>query len=881
MARPSCVVDDEASILTITSQTLQAFGYRVLTATDGAEALALYAQHKDEIAVVLTDMMMPVMDGAAMIHAIARINPEVKIIAASGLNASESPPQWRDRVKHFLTKPYTAGTLLKTIRRFFRNPDGISSGRAAYFAAFVTCGKTLEAASINPLPIQPSWDGPMHGLKTAMSRPPNPRALPKPTSSVLTLFRRASIRRKLMLMLGIKALVPIAVCFTAIIINSNIKIQVEQINKSAIDKAEGVSSMAESLRDLRWHRAEWLLNEARLNGAPADAASTARAAKIAKNIRDTLDVFENQGILACRDTVQYAIETGTKHGQAQVVEEARQELTMLDEIKLKFNALANDLKAGLPGHPADTHLDLASGRIDADFDALNVPVEDYEAQMKHQDKHQAHEVEHDLRRANSIFIAFCVLVVLLNVGLAGLITKLISRPLEKLKNAAQEIGQGKLDGVIELPSKDEFGLLAGTLNRMRNDLRSTTVSKDYFDSILKSMANTLIVLRADRTIRSANRAALELLGYDSFDLVDQPMDAVLRDLSSRSMPALDEVVQKGSVNEAEVQYLTREERLVPMTFSASTLFDFSGLVSGYICVAQDISERKRAEVELAKANRSLMETSRHAGMAEVATSVLHNVGNVLNSVNVSCTLIAEKMQMSKLGNLSKAVALLEQHQADLAEFFTNNPKGRQLPGYLSKLAANLDLEQKEVVEEAGALTKNILHIRDIVAMQQNYASVGGLTEKLDLRDLIEDAVRINIGALERHQVKLEREYAELPPIVVDKHKVLQILVNLIRNAKYACDDSGRDDKRIVLRVTQENAGVRIAVIDNGVGIPEENRERIFCHGFTTRKEGHGFGLHSGALAAREMGGSLTAGSEGLGRGATFTLEIPLTPPEKR
>jgi C4-dicarboxylate-specific signal transduction histidine kinase len=114
---------------------------------------------------------------------------------------------------------------------------------------------------------------------------------------------------------------------------------------------------------------------------------------------------------------------------------------------------------------------------------------------------------------------------------------------------------------------------------------------------------------------------------------------------------------------------------------------------------------------------------------------------------------------------------------------------------------------------------------------------------------------------------------------VDKHKVLQILVNLVRNAKYACDESGKTDKQITLRVDVAEGGVRISVIDNGVGIPAENMGRLFTHGFTTRQSGHGFGLHSGALAAQELGGSLHAVSDGPGRGAAFILELPCVPRE--
>jgi signal transduction histidine kinase len=195
------------------------------------------------------------------------------------------------------------------------------------------------------------------------------------------------------------------------------------------------------------------------------------------------------------------------------------------------------------------------------------------------------------------------------------------------------------------------------------------------------------------------------------------------------------------------------------------------------------------------------------------------------------------------------------------------------------LAEHLASEQAGALEELAGLEKNIDHIKDIVAMQQSYAKVSGMTQKINVLDLVEDALRMNDRALIRHDVKLVREYdTPGPEITVDKHKVMQILINLVRNAKYACDDSGRPEKRLVARVAQTPGTVKISIIDNGVGIPPENLTRIFNHGFTTRKNGHGFGLHSGALSAREMGGALVVQSEGLGKGATFTLELPLQPP---
>ena len=207
---------------------------------------------------------------------------------------------------------------------------------------------------------------------------------------------------------------------------------------------------------------------------------------------------------------------------------------------------------------------------------------------------------------------------------------------------------------------------------------------------------------------------------------------------------------------------------------------------------------------------------------------------------------------------------------------TSDPRGQQIPAYLSQLSHHLAKEQSTIMEEMELLRKNIEHIKGIVAMQQSYAKVSGVTETVRVSDLVEDALRMNAAALTRHDVQAIREFEDVPAITTQKHKVLQILVNLIHNAKYACDQSGRADKRLTVRVAHGNDRIKISVADNGVGIPRENLTRIFNHGFTTRKDGHGFGLHSGALAAKEMGGSLSVHSDGEGRGARFDLELPAT-----
>jgi C4-dicarboxylate-specific signal transduction histidine kinase len=220
--------------------------------------------------------------------------------------------------------------------------------------------------------------------------------------------------------------------------------------------------------------------------------------------------------------------------------------------------------------------------------------------------------------------------------------------------------------------------------------------------------------------------------------------------------------------------------------------------------------------------------------------------------------------------------LLREHQANLAGFLTDDPKGKVVPGFIIQLGERLEAERATLRREHDHLVSSVEHIKEIVAMQQSYARVSGFLEQVSIARLLDDALQINLAGLERHGVRIVRKYSEVPPLMVDKHKVLQILVNLMHNAKYALDGSRSPDKWLEIGVSLTSGRrVRITVTDNGIGIPPENLTRVFSHGFTTRKGGHGFGLHSGANAAKEMGGQLTAYSEGLDQGATFTLDLPL------
>jgi PAS domain S-box-containing protein len=307
--------------------------------------------------------------------------------------------------------------------------------------------------------------------------------------------------------------------------------------------------------------------------------------------------------------------------------------------------------------------------------------------------------------------------------------------------------------------------------------------------------------------------------------------------------------------------------------------DDQGQIIGTFGVSKDVTATKELEDALEKAQKEVLDASRMAGMAEVATGVLHNVGNVLNSLNVSASVLATGLRASKTDSLVKVAALLREHRQDLPAYLTADPKGKRVPDFLRSLARHTVEERTRLTQEIAALQKNIDHIKEIVSMQQAYATMAGIVEPLDPAMLMEDALRISADALARRDVQIVRDFKFVPAMLGERAKVLQILVNLIRNAQFACEESAAPVKTITLRLEAvTDHAIRLLVEDNGVGIPAENLTRIFGHGFTTRTNGHGFGLHSSANAAREMKGSLTVHSAGPGQGATFILQLPIAPP---
>nr|WP_047861602.1 ATP-binding protein [Archangium gephyra] len=358
---------------------------------------------------------------------------------------------------------------------------------------------------------------------------------------------------------------------------------------------------------------------------------------------------------------------------------------------------------------------------------------------------------------------------------------------------------------------------------------------------------------------------------------------VLREQISRPLLAFTHATDRIATGNFQVELDTRrEDELGQLAQSFRLMADEvqrreEALRQANEGLEQRVDERTR---ELKDVHRQLVQVARQAGRAEVATSVLHNVGNVLNSVHTSAMLAKERLVGLQVDDVGQLATLLEERRGDLATFLTEDARGRHVMPFLSGLGQHLRKETHEAVSLLDEVNRYTEHIGTIVKLQQNYTRAPRLNEPAHLAELLEDALRINSAGLTRHEVKVERHLSPVPQVLTDKHKVLMILVNLISNSKYALDAAPAEQRCLTLRMEAPAADrVRIEVSDNGMGIEPELLTRIFQHGFTTREEGHGFGLHSSALAAQELGGTLTAHSEGPGRGATFILELPCTPPE--
>ncbi len=299
---------------------------------------------------------------------------------------------------------------------------------------------------------------------------------------------------------------------------------------------------------------------------------------------------------------------------------------------------------------------------------------------------------------------------------------------------------------------------------------------------------------------------------------------------------------------------------------------------------RNVTVRKQTEEALKQAQEELLGAAHKSGMAEIATGVLHDVGNVLNSINVSCELMAGAARSSTLEALTRVNGLLAEHTSDLTEFLSDPDQARKILEVYREAENTLAEEKTQIAAETQHLQRQVDLLREVVTTQQDYARVGLFSQETSVQDVINDALALQKTRLDSYNVTVERDCDPTLVVTTQKTKLVYVLINLIQNAVDALkeDNSSNPDAR-TLRIETESADdmVVVRVIDNGVGIPDENLTDIFTHGFTTKPDGHGFGLHTCANFMNEIGGSITVSSDGLGEGSRFELRIPVVTAEPR
>ncbi len=516
------------------------------------------------------------------------------------------------------------------------------------------------------------------------------------------------------------------------------------------------------------------------------------------------------------------------------------------------------------------------------------------------------------QQLNSSAIISLVIIIWIGTLLGLKISGNIVPPIRDLMTAAKQISDGDLNAEVMVTTKDEIGMLGLSFNTMVNDLRAAKLkelnlvdelstineelesrveqrtkelgrSETKIRAILDNIGEGILVLDDNSRIQSMNPAAEKI--FDTYE-----KDAVGKNVTQFIQPKETGNPNTAKQGDAISDFFTASNNQQPKEYvgqkADGDTFPMEYVVSSmkigdetmHVCILRDITKRKETEATLAEAQQTLVDGAHKSGMADMATGVLHNIGNILNSVNLAGEQINRISSNSKIKGFIRANGLLEEHKENLADFFTTDDRGKKLPAYYLKMGKVLTGEMTDIQHETEELISKTTMMKEVISTQQAYAHAGFHAEQLEIHELMEDALKIQIASLEKWGVKLHKHYRETPACVGQKSKLLQVLTNLIKNAKEAMNNNDEFNKPKELTIETgvlDNSFSYIKITDNGCGINSKQLAKIFNHGFTTKEDGHGFGLHTSANAMTEMRGALKVDSAGTEKGASFTITIPI------
>jgi PAS domain S-box-containing protein len=404
----------------------------------------------------------------------------------------------------------------------------------------------------------------------------------------------------------------------------------------------------------------------------------------------------------------------------------------------------------------------------------------------------------------------------------------------------------------------------------REKIRAEIENKNaLMETFVNNLPDMAWVKDRDSKFIIANKAFCDTVGMAHEFLVNNTCDVCFGELATK-FKADDRVIMESETQKRiEESIIDGNRKVVWLETIKSPLRDAAGAIVGTVGVARDITERKRL-------NAALNTASRLGGMADLAIGVLHNVGNAITSVNVSTSLVGEKLRSRSTKLLTRGMELLLAHKDDLVRFLTEDAAGKALVQALPGLSVAITREQQEIVAEMDSVGHHVGQIMQTIQLQEEYTRVTSVVEKCSLDQVIDESLAFVLVRCKELGIQVKTEVDEMLDLTQDRNQIVQILANLMRNAVDALADADRPEK--VIGIVGQRHGderFRIEISDNGAGISDEDRTAIFRYGFSTKRDGHGFSLHNSSALAHAMGGALTFSSEGKGRGSVFCLELPI------
>ncbi|PCI26921.1 MAG: hypothetical protein COB67_09660 [SAR324 cluster bacterium] len=574
------------------------------------------------------------------------------------------------------------------------------------------------------------------------------------------------------------------------------------------------------------------------------------------------------------------------------------EKSLVEEIKgnyKKLGILFKDLSRESKGELLGTEfIEIQEGQILARLHSM-ISSAGHLKQIRHQ---EMRSIQYESGLGIIVLVTLIAFLITIN---SFLVNRSIAVPIKNLKEKVEQIRGDNFDFQIEEDRNDETGHLSQSFGRMIERLRRSHDSLQneiyerkkadetilQWEDIFKLTGQPIVVGDSDTPyIKIVNPAFAKMMGYTTEELIGKHLEEVYAPEARPNIPDYMHSSNKKEHHHYESKQIRKDGSIFPVSIMLTTVKDPLGKVKYRIANIDDITEQKATEDELErrveertkkikKMQQKLIQSAQQAGMAEIASGILHNVGNTLNSLSVSSEMITRSLKDSELPSFIRVNQMLDSNRNNLGEFLTQDIKGKQIPNFYNELGKVFMGEQELLIKESETINRLVDLIKEVIRTQQEYAVSVRLEEEEILHQVVDDSLLLQLNSFSTYKIKIIKNYRAIPPITIQRSKLIHILINLLNNAKDALQGNAPENRQIIIEIDKTPEGESfIKIQDNGQGILKEELSNIFAYGYTTKRGGHGFGLHTSAIYMQEMNGRIEVQSEGIGKGASFTLTLP-------